>query len=228
MASGFVGFGGDDGDGDDEPGLLQGFAGAEEGAIETGGVEQHFRREVGGECEREAELGGKTRAEIAGAEEGDGDVAVLAGERFDGLVGVAGAEVGAEFREKLREIVAGLAEVAAEGAHGVEVTAGCAAQTEVDAAGVESFEGAELLGDDQRSVVGEHDAAASDADGAGGGGDVSDEDGGRGAGEAFNGVVLSQPETAVTPMFCVTSKVDRAGDGGGWGFAGAHADEVED
>jgi hypothetical protein len=56
---------------------------------------------------------------------------------------------------------------------------------------------------------------------------VSDEDGGCGAGEAFNGVMFGEPETAVTPLFCVASKVDRAGDGGGGGFAGAHADEVE-
>ena len=37
------------------------------------------------------------------------------------------------------------------------------AKTQVDAAGVERGEGAELLGNDERAVVGEHDAAGADA-----------------------------------------------------------------
>jgi hypothetical protein len=120
------------------------------------------------------------------------------------------------------------AEVAAEGAHGVEVATGRAAEAEIDAAGVKSFEGAELLGYDERCVVREHDSAAADADGACRGGDVSDENGSCGAGETVDGVVFGEPEAAVAPLLDVPCEIDGAGDGGGWGFAGVHADEIED
>jgi hypothetical protein len=57
---------------------------------------------------------------------------------------------------------------------------------------------------------------------------VSDEDGGCGTGEAFDGVVLSEPEAAVAPLLGLAGKIDGARDGRGWGFAGVHADEIED
>lgn len=192
------------------------------------GVQQHLGGEVRGEGEGQPKLGGEARAEVAGAEERDGDVAVLAGERFDRLMRDAGAEIGAKLGDEVGKVVSSLAEVATESAHGVEVATGCAAQAEIDAAGVQGLEGAELLGYDEGRVIGEHDSAAADADGAGGGGDVSDEDCGCGAGEAFDGVVFGKPEAAIAPLLGVAGEIDGARDGRSWGFAGVHADEVED
>ena len=39
--------------------------------------------------------------------------------------------------------------------------------------------------------------------------------------------MLGQPEAAVTPLLDVLGEFGGAGDGGGGGFAGAHADEIE-
>jgi hypothetical protein len=77
-------------------------------------------------------------------------------------------------------------------------------------------------------VVGEHDSAAADTDGAGGGGDVPDENSGCGARQPIDGVVLSEPEAAVAPLLGVPGEIDGAGDSRGWGFAGVHADEIKD
>ena len=68
------------------------------------------------------------------------------------------------------------------------------AETQVDAAGVERGEGAELLGNDERAVVGEHDAAGADANCRCRRGDVADEDGRRRAGDRVHVVVLGEPD----------------------------------
>lgn len=117
-------------------------------------------------------------------------------------------------------------EIAAQGTHGVEVAAGSATEAEVDAAGIQRCEGAELFCDDEGRVVGQHDASTADADGVGGGGHVADEDGCGGAGEALDGVMLGKPEAAIAPLLGVVREINGAGDGGRGGFAGAHADEV--
>ena len=52
----------------------------------------------------------------------------------------------------------------AQGGRGHLVGAGRPADAEVDAPGMERLEHAELLGDDERRVVGQHDAARADAD----------------------------------------------------------------
>ena len=91
--------------------------------------------------------------------------------------GESGAEVGAQFFEQLGEVVAGLAEVATEGTHGVEVADGGTAEAKIDAAGVEGLEGTELLSDHKGCMIGQHDAAAPDVDGFGCGGYVADQQG---------------------------------------------------
>jgi len=110
----------------------------------------------------------------------------------------------------------------------MEVAAWSATKSQINAAGIKSFKGAELLSDDEGSVVGEHDAAAADADGSGCGGDVSDEDGRCRAHQALDGVMLGEPEAAVAPLLGVAGEIDGTCDGGRGCFAGAHADEIED
>ncbi len=67
----------------------------------------------------------------------------------------------------LREAVGDIAERAAQRPRGALVGAGRAAEAEIDAAGIQRVERAELLGDHQRRVVGQHDAARADPDGPG-------------------------------------------------------------
>ncbi len=56
---------------------------------------------------------------------------------------------------------------------------GAAAEAELDTPGMEGGERSELLGDGQRRMVGEHDAARAEEDPVGVGGDVGDQDCGR-------------------------------------------------
>ena len=62
-------------------------------------------------------------------------------------------------------LLAGAVEVPAQRAHGQSVGARGAAEAEVDAIGVQRGQGAELLGDNQRRMVGQHHAARADTDG---------------------------------------------------------------
>jgi len=205
-------FGGDERDGDDEVRPREYHAGTEVFQVDLCCGKERLRGEVGGEGKGQALPRGEGCSVGAGAEDGDGDVGSLPWIGVDALAGLGGAEIALEFLKKLREVVAGLGEVTAEGLQGGEIAAGGAAEAEVDAAGVDGCEGAELFGDDERGVVGEHDAAAADADGAGGSGDVADEHGGGGAGEAGDAVVLGEPEAGVTELLGVAGEVDGAGD----------------
>src|SRR3546814_7395594 len=58
-------------------------------------------------------------------------------------------------------------------------------------------------------MVRQHDAARADAKGAGAAGDVSDDDGGRRAGDTRHVVVLGHPEAAVAPAFGMGGEVAR-------------------
>jgi hypothetical protein len=78
-----------------------------------------------------------------------------------------------------------------------------APDAEIDPAGVEGFERAELLGDDERRVVRQHHPAGADADGLRASGDMPDEDGGRRASDARYVVMLGEPEAVVAPRFGV-------------------------
>ena len=111
---------------------------------------------------------------------------------------------------------------------GGRVGARGASETEIDAAGVERLERAELLGDDERRMVGEHDAAGADADHRGGVGQVGDEHRRRGAGDRGHAVMLGHPEAAVaeslgeTCASCVVSAKSTCR-----GRTGRHRGQVE-
>ncbi len=68
--------------------------------------------------------------------------------------------------------------------------------------------GAELLGDHQGRVVGQHDAPGADADGGGGFGGVGERHGRGGAGDAGHVVVLGHPVAAVAGPLGVDGEVD--------------------
>ena len=126
-----------------------------------------------GEREGQADVGGEVRGVVAGAEQPDLRRGLgRAGARLhrrervvrlEAVVQVAD-EVDHLLRERLD--VGGTLRVG-EREHGGVVAAGRAPDAEVDASGVERLQHGELLGDLERGVVGEHDAAAADADAGG-------------------------------------------------------------
>jgi len=87
------------------------------------------------------------------------------------------------------------------------------AEPEVDPAGVQVRQQAELLRHDQRRVVAEQHRARADPDVLGGRGDSGDEHGGRRRGDTGREVVLGQPVPAVAQPFGVPGEVERVAQG---------------
>ena len=108
------------------------------------------------------------------------------------------------------------------------ISARSAADAEIDAAGKERGERAELFGDDQRRMIGEHDAAGADADGFCAAGDVRDDDGSGGAGDAGHVVVFCKPKAVVAPGFGVLREIERVAESVGGRGPLRNWGEVED
>ncbi|MNN21223.1 hypothetical protein D3C81_1345350 [compost metagenome] len=117
-----------------------------------------------------------------------------------------------QFGHILRELV-GTVEVAAQCACGGVVGTRRAAQTQIDAPRIQRSQRAELFGDLQRRVIGQHDAAGADADGRRATGDMADQHRSGGAGDAGHVVVLGQPEAAVAPALGVLGQIKHVAEG---------------
>jgi hypothetical protein len=96
----------------------------------------------------------------------------------------------------------------AQRVRGDPVGARGAADTEVDPAGVHRFQGAELLRDDQRAVVGQHHATGADPQPRGRAGDQPDQYRGRAARDVLDAVVLGDPEPVVPQRVDVAGQFD--------------------
>src|SRR5207245_5305503 len=94
-------------------------------------------------------------------------------------------------RNLLREVVG--APVVAERARRQLIAPGRAPDAEIDPTGKERLEHAEALGDLERAVVLEHDAAGADADPRGARGDLADQHLGARARQPRCRVVLGEP-----------------------------------
>ena len=70
-------------------------------------------------------------------------------------------------------------------------------EPQVDASGVKGLQGGELLGYDEGSVIGEHDAARAHSHRGRGGGQMLDEDSGSGTRDGGDGVVFGDPEPVI-------------------------------
>ena len=68
-------------------------------------------------------------------------------------------------------------------------------------------QGAELLGDQQRGVVRQHDAAGAEADAACAMGDMGQGDGGGGAGDPWHVVVLGHPVARIAQRLGMAGEV---------------------
>jgi hypothetical protein len=76
-------------------------------------------------------------------------------------------------------------------------------------------------------MVGQHNAAGADADGVGRGGNVPDDDAGRGAGDAAHAVMFGDPVTGEAQPFGVDCKIGGVGECGGDIAALNNRDEIE-
>jgi hypothetical protein len=223
-----VGVGDDDVDAKHGVGTRELFGWLEELAIEAEGIEHIGRREVGSEGEWQAEVRGELGAVQAGAEQPDGNLQACAGESPEFFARVGYFEIVLELEDVFREAIGGGGKIAAKRAGGELVGARSAAEAEIDAAGKKRGERAELFGDNQRRMIGEHDAARAYADVFRATGYVSDNDGGGGAGDAGHVVVFGEPEAVVAPGFGVLREVDGIAEGDRGGGALGDWGEVED
>jgi len=204
-----VGFGGNDVEPEHHVGTGKLARRFEVPAIELHRLHHVGRGEVRGEGEGQAEVSGKFCAEEARSQEPDGYPQAYAGIGANTLIRCCRFEIGLQLFDVLREIVGSGSNVAAQCAHGGLVRTGSAAEAEIDAAWKERGERAELLRDDERRMIREHDAARADADGLGAAGDVPDDDGSGGAGDARHVVVFGEPEAVVAPGFRVSREIER-------------------
>jgi hypothetical protein len=92
---------------------------------------------------------------------------------------------------------------------------------------VQRLERAELLGDYQRGVVGQHHAAGADPDRGGGGGDRADQDGRGRAGDTGHSVVLGHPDAGEAELVGAHGERERCPQGLGGARARAHGRDVQ-
>ncbi len=163
-------------------------------------------------CEGQAKHGRELRAKRARAENPERHLQPHAGHGAEGLVRLDVAEERLQFQHVMRKILGRGRKVAPHRACGELVGARRAAQPEIDPPGIKRFQRAELLGDDQRRMVRQHDPARADADRLGATSDMPDHHGCRRAGDARHVVVFGQPEPLEAPGFGVLRQVERVAE----------------
>ncbi len=97
--------------------------------------------------------------------------------------------------------------------HGALIGAGRAAQSEIDTARVEGFQGAKLFGNHQRCVVRQHDPAGAEAQRFGVSGEIANQHRRCGAGDAGHVVVFGQPVAMKAKGFSLTRQRQRIMEG---------------
>ncbi|WP_431226190.1 hypothetical protein [Burkholderia contaminans] len=188
---------------------------------------QVIRREVRRERERQPEHRGELGAEQARAEQPHGHVEPCAGHRAHALAGHRLREVALQLGDIIRKRVGAADQVTAQRARRGLVGAGRAAEAEVDAPRIQRRERAELLGDHQRRVVRQHDAARPDPDRPRGARDMADHDGRGRARDAGHVVMLGEPVALVTPAFRMLREIDGIAECLGSVGAGRNGGEIE-
>ena len=161
-----------------------------------------------GKCVWQSEHRRELGAEQARAEDPERYLRAGARCRLHRLARLRIGEEVLQLQDVLREGV-GACRVAAERTDRELVGSRCAAEAEVDPAGVQRRERAELLGDHQRRMVRQHDPAGADADGLCPGRNVGDHDGGRRARDPDRVVMLREPEAVVPPPLDVLREIER-------------------
>ena len=172
------------------------------------------------ESVRQPQFGGQHRAEMARSEDIERHFRSRRRHGLDALVRTGRRQERLQLQNVLREGL-GRFRRPAQRAQRKLVGARRAAKPEVDAAGKEPRQRSELLGDDIGRMVREHDASRPDPNGRRPGGEMSQHDRCRGAGDARHVVMLRHPDAPIAPFLGVggevASVVERAA---GVGFLG--------
>ncbi len=136
-------------------------------------------------------------------------------------------EVVQQLAHVLRELV-GTVEIAAQCTCGRLIGTRRTAQAKVDAVRIQRGQRSELLGHLQRGMIGQHDAARADTDAPGATGNMADQHGGGGTGDAGHVVVFGQPVAAVAQRIGMLGQFQHVGEGGGGVTALADRGQVKD
>ena len=184
-------------------------------------------REMVGEGERQAEHAGQLGAEGRRAEQPHLGQVPAAGNRRRVRGALARQKVANELDDVVGKVGRVEVRAAPKCARGDVISAGRATEAEIDAARMKRFEGGELFGNDERRVVGEHDATRAHAHRRRGVGEMSDQHGGRRARDRSNRVVLGHPEAPVAESFGSDREFGRLAKGLGGRRAGGDRREVE-
>ncbi|MNO81095.1 hypothetical protein D3C76_723210 [compost metagenome] len=185
------------------------------------------RSEVRGEGIGHAAHAGQLGAEQAGTEQPDRHVGAIAGHGDDFLLRSPRPQVAHQLFDIVRKIVSTAGAFTTQGTSGHLVRTRRTPQAQVDTTGIEAFQGAKLLGNHQRRMVGQHDATGTDADGRSATGQVTEQHSGGRAGDAVHVVVLGDPEAVVAEFFHVLRQVQRVAQGLRRAAVGTHRDQVE-
>ncbi len=194
----------------------------------TCGRSRRRRAEVPGEAVAHAQGAGEPGGGAAGGQQPDGRQLHVVRNDADRPEGMVLREAAPGERQQLGDLSGELLRV--ERPHrlrGGRVAARGAAQSQIDPPGVQGLESMEGLGDPQRRVVGEHDAAGADADARCGRCHVLDQDLGGRAGDAGEAVMLGQPVARVAEPVREAGQVDRVAEGLGRRGAGSNGGQVE-
>ena len=162
-----------------------------------------------GERERQAEDRGKLRTIGARTQNPDRHLQPGAGNRLHRLAWFGRLEIAHQFHDILRKIIAGAVQRPPHRPRGDLIGTRRATQPQIDPARMQRRERAELLGDQQRSVIRQHDAAGADADAARAGRDMRQRDRGRGTGDARQVVMLGHPVAAIAQRLDMAREVER-------------------
>ena len=124
-----------------------------------------------------------------------------------------GVEPVHQFSDVAWEVIDITAHMAAQCAHGWLIAARCATKPEIDSSRIQRIQGTELLGDHQRRMVGQHNATRTEMQRGGIGSQITNQYGGRCAGDAGHVVMFSQPVAVVAALFGQSSEIKRVCEG---------------
>ncbi|VVN46658.1 hypothetical protein PS681_05856 [Pseudomonas fluorescens] len=166
-------------------------------AINANRLVHETRGEVRGEGVRQTALTSQLRTEQAGTKQPDRHVGAGARHGYHALIRGTRAEVAHQFGDIFREIISAAGAFTAQRPSRHLIGTRCTAQTEIDPPRIQAFQGAELLSDHQRRMVGQHHAAGADADGRRPARQITQQHRGGGTGNAIHVVVFSYPKPRV-------------------------------
>ena len=142
-------------------------------AIDRHRLHHHRRGEMRGERERQAKDHGKLRTIGAGTQSPDQHLEPGAGNRLHRLTWFGRLKIPHQFHDILRKFLAGTEQRPPHRPRSDLIGSGRTTQPQIDPARMQCRKRAELLGNQQRSVIRQHDAAGADADAARAGPDIA-------------------------------------------------------